>query len=255
MKLLRIVYTLWGIFWFWAIFLFLYPGFLLVIHVPAFRTYTCTLNRIWAHVVYWACFIPVKTIWEFQPKKEDIYIYCPNHNSYLDIPLVAHATPHFIAFMGKKDLEKVPLFGYMFKKIHIPVDRQNLKSRYQAFEDTKKAIDKGWSVLLFPEGGINDFPPQPRRFKDGAFKIAIEKQIPIVPVTIPYHWKILHDTHSWMRWHPAEIIYHTPIETKGMTQEHVPQLRERVYQVIHDTMKSYFPEEFTESPISLEETK
>lgn len=244
MKLLRIIYTLWGLFWFWAIFILLYPGFLVVIHVKSLREYTCELNRIWAHVVYWACFMPVKVEWRFKAKREDVYIYCPNHNSFLDIPLVAHAIPHFIAFMGKKDLEKVPLFGYMFKKIHIPVDRGSLKSRYKAFEDTKAAIDKGWSVLLFPEGGINDHPPKPRKFKEGAFKIAIEKQVPIIPVTIPYHWIVLHDTHSWMKWHPAKIIYHEPIETTGMTLEDAPKLKQMTYQVIHDEMKAHFPEEF-----------
>lgn len=243
MKFLRIIYTIWGIFWFWAIFILLYPGFLLAIRIKRFKKYSCELNKIWAHVVYWACFMPVQVVWEFKPKKNQSYVYCPNHNSYLDIPLIAHSSPHFIAFMGKEELGKVPLFGYMFKNIHIPVNRKKLKSRYRAFEETKKRLAAGESVLLFPEGGINPNPPIPKKFKDGAFRVAIEEQKPIVPVTIPYHWIILHDTKNWMKWHRTKIIFHKPIETKKLTIEDLPTLREQVYQIIYKELKTYFPED------------
>ena len=70
-------------------------------------------------------------------------------------------------------------------------------------------------------------------FREGAFRIAIEQQIPLVPVTIPYNWKILPGRDNFtVRWHPAKIIFHEPIDTQGFTEEDVPQLKDQVYQII-----------------------
>ncbi len=85
-------------------------------------------------------------------------------------------------------MEGIPFFGYMYKKLHITVDRSKLKSRYTTLKRSMEAIDHGKSLVIFPEGGIiTEREPVLSRFKDGAFRIAIDKQIPIVPVSIPYN--------------------------------------------------------------------
>jgi 1-acyl-sn-glycerol-3-phosphate acyltransferase len=74
-------------------------------------------------------------------------------------------------------------------------------------------------------------------FKDGAFRAAIEKQIPIVPVTIPYNWIILPADQFLLRWHPLKVIFHEPIETTGLTLQDVDALKEKVFRIIDEELK------------------
>ncbi len=139
------------------------------------------------------------------------------------------------AFMGKSSLGKIPLIGYMYGKLNVLVDRKNLKSRANAYNQALMEIDKGKSLVIFSEGTISPTAPYPGIFKDGAFRIAIEKQIPIVPVTIPYNWLILPDDGKWLgKPNKAMAIFHEPIPTKGLTLSDVKWLMEKTHQIISD---------------------
>src|SRR5690606_32353034 len=135
----------------------------------------------------------------------------------LDIPLMGFSPVYFV-FVGKSSIAKVPLFGYMYKKLHVTVDRNSLKSKYETIERSKKAIEEGKSLVIFPEGGIvSQEPPKMARFKDGPFRVAIEKQIPLVSVTIPYNWIILPDDGKMMvTKRTSKLIFHEPIITEGL---------------------------------------
>jgi len=115
-----------------------------------------------------------------------------------------------------------------------------LKSKYNALGKCAEELDQGNNLVIFPEGGITSKnPPEMARFKDGAFRLAIEKQIPIVPVTIPYNWIILPDDGKLLlHRHKNMIIFHEPIETKGLTSEDLAQLKSRVYEVIDKELKA-----------------
>ncbi len=166
------------------------------------------------------------------------YIFCPNHFSYLDIPTMG-LNPINTVFVGKNDMETIPLFGYMYKKLHITVNRTSLKSRVNTVLASMKAIDDGKSLVIYPEGGmLTTNPPQMCAFKDGAFRTAIEKQIAIVPVTIPYNWIILPDQKKIrLQAGKVKLIFHKPIETIGMTLEEVPQLKQLVFSTIDTELK------------------
>jgi 1-acyl-sn-glycerol-3-phosphate acyltransferase len=141
-------------------------------------------------------------------------------------------------FVGKHELGNVPLFGYMFRNLHISVDRSSLRDRHNAWVRSKEAIDQGKSLVIFPEGGIvTREPPNMGRFKEGAFKVAIEKQIPIVPVTIPYNWIALFDENFILKRRSLGLVYHKPIETSGMSLEDVGRLKEKTYTVIDLSLK------------------
>jgi 1-acyl-sn-glycerol-3-phosphate acyltransferase len=161
------------------------------------------------------------------------YLFCPNHASYLDIPIMGN-TPTDFMYVGKNAMEKVPVFGYMYRKLHITVDRSNLRSKHSTFVRAKDAIEHGRSLVIFPEGGVfGKNPPVMIPFKNGAFKIAIEKQIPIVPVSIPHNWIILPDDGRYLfTMRKAALIYHDPIDTQGLTLSDLDALKEKVYQVI-----------------------
>ena len=135
-------------------------------------------------------------------------------------------------------MENLPLFGFMYRKLHITVDRARLKSKYDTFIKGRKAIDDGKSLVVYPEGGIyTQQPPHLVRFKDGAFRLAIEKQIPIVPVTIPNNWIILPPDEFLLRWGIVKVIFHEPIETKGMLLTDQDQLKDKVFKTIDDELR------------------
>jgi 1-acyl-sn-glycerol-3-phosphate acyltransferase len=166
------------------------------------------------------------------------YIFCANHFSYLDIPTMG-LNPVNAIFVGKNDMEKVPLFGFMYRRLHITVNRENFRSRGNTMIASMKAIDEGKSLVIFPEGGmLTQQAPQMIPFKDGAFRTAIEKQIPIVPVTIPFNWKILPDQKQ-LRLHrgKVKIIFHEPIETGGMKLDDVSRLKAKTLQIIDAELK------------------
>lgn len=223
-----------------ALFLLLFPFFLLFLYQEKWHFYAYKLNYIWAKVFYALCFFQVEVVWHPLIDKKKTYIFCPNHTSFFDITIMGF-TPVYFVFVGKSSIAKVPLFGYMYKKMHITVDRDKLKSKYETFLKSAKAIDQGKSLVIFPEGGIySKHPPEMGRFKDGPFRVAIEKQIPVIPVTIPYNWIILPDDGRFMvHWRKAKVIYHQPISTVGMDLRDLDRLKEKVYDIINQEIREH----------------
>ena len=238
MKILRKIHTYYGLFIFIVLFIILFPLFLVPILIPSQFHLVGVINRWWARLFFPAIFIPCKIEYRsyLDPKKQ--YIFCANHFSYLDIPAMGF-NPVNTIFVGKNDMENIPLFGFMYRKLHITVDRNSLKSRMNTIKRSRKAIDNGKSLMIFPEGGIaTNHPPHMVKFKDGAFRVAIEKQIPIVPVTIPFNWIILPD-------HPVlllkrrlmKVVFHEPVDTRDYTIDDVEILKEKVFAIINQELE------------------
>ena len=127
----------------------------------------------------------------------------------------------------------------MYRNIHITVDRQKIKSKYNAFWKCAEELDRGENLVIFPEGGIaSKNLPEMARFEDVAFRLAIEKQIPVVPNTIAYNWIILPDNGKMiLKRHKNMIIFHDPIETKGLDSDALDGLKSRVFEVIDRELK------------------
>jgi 1-acyl-sn-glycerol-3-phosphate acyltransferase len=235
--MLRVIHTSYGVIVFTTLFLILLPALCIPILFPSQFQLIGIINRWWARLMFSFIFIPYHTEYrsKLDPKKQ--YIFCPNHFSYLDIPTVGLGS-HNTIFVGKSEMAKVPLFGFMYSKLHITVDRSKLKSRYASLAKSLQAIDEGKSLVIYPEGGIvTEKEPVLSKFKDGAFRVAIEKQIPIVPVTIPFNWIILPPDEFLLRWHPLKVIFHEPIDTSQLTLKDLDSLKEKVYHVIDDELK------------------
>ena len=113
--------------------------------------------------------------------------------------------------------------------------RNLLKSKYTSYKRSQEAIDEGKSLIIFPEGGIisTSFPTM-GRFKEGAFRLAVEKQIPIVPVTIATNWIILPDDLTQLSWHPIKVVFHEPIHPGAGT---VDSLKSEVHSTIEMELK------------------
>lgn len=239
MKAARVIYTGYGVLVFGVLFLVSLPFLAIPMYFPSQFKITGIVNRWWARLLFLFIGIPVKVEYRTRLDRTKQYVICPNHFSYLDIPTAGMIRQNSI-FVGKTGIERIPLFGYMYARLHITVDRSKLKSRYESLRRSLEAIDEGKSLVIFPEGGIvTEKDPAMAKFKDGAFRIAIEKQIAIVPVTIPYNWIILPPDHFLLKWHPLRMIVHEPLDTKGMTLDDLDGLKQKVFTIIDQELKKH----------------
>lgn len=238
-KLLFQLYTGWCLFWFLFIFLLLYPVVFISLQKEKWKIIAHHCNRIWGHIFFFMVGMPVKIIYEadIDPKKP--YVFCANHFSYLDIALMGTVIKNYFAFVGKSSVKSIPLFGYMFTKLHIQVDRSSKGSRTKALTRSIKALRAGRSIMIFPEGGIHStqFPQMIHPFKDGAFSMAIDNQVPVVPISLVDNYKIMPEI--LLRPHQIRVIFHKPIETAGLTKKDVETLKQQVYEAIQVTLDKY----------------
>ena len=239
MKLLRGLHTLYGLLIFCILFILFFFLLLVPIFFPKKFRFVGKFNRWWAKLLLILVGIPFKVEYREPLNRKRQYIFCPNHCSYMDIVTLG-LNKHDTVFVGKNDLRNIPLFGFMYSKLHITVDRAKLKSRYITLVKSLKAIDQGKSLVIFPEGGIvTKYPPAMGEFKDGAFRAAIEKQIPIVPVTIPYNWIILPPDQFLLHWRPMKVIFHEPVDPSIYTLKELHLLKDRVKDIIENELYNH----------------
>jgi 1-acyl-sn-glycerol-3-phosphate acyltransferase len=232
MRLLKLIHTGYGLVVFGVVFILMFPLLMIPVAFPGKFRLVGIFNRWWAKLMFAFSFLPYRVEVRGQLGKDRQYIFCPNHFSYLDIPTMG-LNPVNTLFVGKNDMEKIPLFGFMYRRLHITVDRSKLKSRFETMVKTMQALDEGKSLVIYPEGGIiSTAPPNLASFKDGAFRAAIEKQIPIVPVTIPHNWIILPDGDFVLNPGLITVIFHEPIETTGYTLDDIGKVKDMVREVI-----------------------
>ena len=165
-------------------------------------------------------------------------MFVANHTSMTDIMLMFYSTKNPFVFVGKKELAKFPIFGYIYKRTCILVDRSNTKSRVEAFRRAEERLSEGLGVCIFPEGGVpEDFDLILDNFKDGAFRLAIEHQIPIAPMT--FHDNKKRFPYSFYKGGPGRmrVKVHKLIPTAGLGLEARKSLKEQTRQIILDELK------------------
>jgi len=148
--------------------------------------YFFVMARIWAKVILYGSGFYYRVEQEQEIVAHKSYMFVANHTSMADIMLMLAVVKNPFVFVGKKELSKIPLFGFFYKRTCILVDRNNARSRMEVFNQAQKRLNQGLSICIFPEGGVpSDESIVLDTFKDGAFRLAIEHQIPIVPLTFP----------------------------------------------------------------------
>ncbi len=240
MKWFRRIYAVWGILCFSIPLIFILPLFHIAAWKEKWHLLSSRLNHYWARLFFATWLIPYRVEYRAKLKPNEPRIYCANHTSWLDIPSLGLILKEDHVFMGKESLVKLPLFGPMFARLHITVNRHSHKDSYRALDLCRQAIDKGRSVILFPEGGINGEAPYLNNFKNGPFRLAIDKQVPIVPVTLLYNWKILDKTFL-PRWHRGHLIVHAPLDTKGLNPSDEEELKKKTFDIIERDLRQHFP--------------
>lgn len=190
------------------------------------------LARIWARFILIGMGFNVKIEKEQIPNQKDSYMFVANHTSMTDIMLILVASKNPFVFVGKKELAKIPLFGFFYRKTCILVDRSSVESRKAVFLSAQRRLKQGLSICIFPEGGVPDETVVLDQFKDGAFRLAINHQIPIVPSTFydnkkRFSWTFFSGSPGKMR---AKI--HKFISTEGLSTEETRSLNESVRAII-----------------------
>lgn len=237
----RLLYKIYFGLVFYASLTLLYPAFWVTTRRPEWYPICFKLKRFWGLILQVSLLIYIKKE-QKNPLPKTSYVIACNHSSYLDIVFMYRLFTNKFIFLGKKELLKWPLFKTFFKTMDIAVDRHNRIKAAKGLIKAKKYLRSGFSIAIFPEGTIPENVPIMKRFKDGAFKLAIEEQVPVVPVTYLNNWKLFSDPS--MTFGPAspgiaKVIIHAPVQTEGMTQQDLVSLRQMVFDTIEAPLKEY----------------
>lgn len=239
MKIFTILYSFYGLLVFSSLFIFFSIPLLLGIWFKPLKKMAYWAHHKIARTFFSLIFIPLKIRYEKGVDLKKQYVIIANHFSFIDIPALAALNIPF-KFIGKMQVNNIPVLGYIFKNLHIMVDRDSKESRKQTYIDSFNSIDQGYSIGVFPEGGIKtEKVPTMAPFKNGAFAMALEKQVPILPVSLLGAYKIMKGS-FFINWSPCKIVCHKPIYTDGYSSKDVDTFKEKCYNILQSELdKSY----------------
>lgn len=235
-RIATLIFSIYGflVFLFWMFVLI--PFFLVVFCLPspANGNMVFVLSRIWAKAFFAFTLIRYIPVFESKPDRSKEYVFVCNHISYIDIPMMLLASQGFnIRILGKAEMGKIPVFGFIYKMATVSVLRSDRENRGESIREMKSFLNQHISMMICPEGTFNMTREPLKDFYDGAFKIAIECQKPIVPVIFP-------DTYNRLNYH--SIFSMTPgkcraillpeISTEEFTIAELPQLKEKVFEIM-----------------------
>jgi len=234
--------SLWRI-WFLIVFILVFTAFIppLFFFTAIYKNnkIVCHLARYWSKLILFFSFIYPRIEWEEKLDKKKCYIICPNHSSTLDIPFILAILPLPLQFMGKIEITKFPLFGYFFKKNAVIVDRASKRDAYAAFLKAGEKLTTGLSMCFFAEGGIPKQDILLKKFKNGSFRLAIEQNIKIVPITMPDNKYIFPQEYFKGRPGILRVKVHKAIEPNRLAEKSIENLNTSVYNTIFDQLKIY----------------
>lgn len=189
--------------------------------------------RIWGWTVSILGLLPVRSRNRHIYQRDKAYIFVSNHNSYLDSVAVVIAVPHPFKPLGKIEMNRVPIFGMIYRRLVIMIDRKSQESRKQCEADLRAQLRQGQSILIFPEGTMNRSDQPLAEFFDGAFRLALETGTPIAPMAITNARKLLpRDRPLDLKPGIITCEFSEPIEVKGLTIDDLPALKRRVFGVM-----------------------
>ncbi len=196
--------------------------------------------KIWADIWFPLIGIRHKNIYKHPVQKDTAYIFVANHISYLDAGLIPKAFRHPVRPLGKVEMAKIPLFGFIYKNTIVTVDRSSTSHRAKSIRRLKAILRKGISVLVFPEGTFNTTPHPLKHFYDGAFRVAIETRTPIKPVLFLNTYDRLHyDSLFSLTPGISQCIFLEPIEVTGYTLKDVKHLKQQVHALMEEKLREY----------------
>jgi len=239
----RFLYTIYGFVCFLMLMLLLFPFFIVAsffgkVEGGNIIYSTC---RLWGDCLFFLLGIHHKNIYEQPHDRSKQYIFISNHISYFDIPVMMKAVRgQHIRILGKSEMTKVPLFGFIYKNAAVLVDRKDAIKRAKSLKILKSILSKNISIFICPEGTFNMTHAPLKNFYDGAFRIAIETQTPIRPI-------LFLDTYDRLNYKSifslspgkSRAVYLEETITAGYTFADLSYLKEQIYKQMEDGLIRY----------------
>ena len=237
-NIFRLFWRPWFYGWVFFTILFALPILVVVISFDRFYKTFFKIAIFWGKTILFVMgFKPVvETEEEILPDKN--YLFIANHASLIDVMLMLAVMKNPAVFVGKKEVRKIPVFGYVARKTSILVNRGNAESRKEVYISAQEKLNQGLSIAIFPEGLVPEEQVTLAPFKNGAFRLAIEHQIPIVPMTFydvkkRFSWKFFSGFPGKLR-----VKIHKFIQTEGLTLDDMEATKQKAYTIIHDELVS-----------------
>ena len=195
----------------------------------------------WADMFFFLLAVKHENIYE---EKHDIsrqYIFVSNHISYLDIAMMMKTVRHqHVRILGKSEMVKIPIFGYIYKRGAVLVSRENVQKRLLSVKKLIYFLGKKISVFICPEGTFNTTHRPLKDFYSGAFKIAIETQKPIKPVLfLDTYDRLSYKSIFSMNPGKCRAVYLSETSTKGLTTRDMTMLKEKIYTQMEEALIKY----------------
>jgi len=198
-------------------------------------------SRFWADAFFLMLGIKHWNIYEAAFDRNAEYIFVSNHISYLDIPMIMKVIrKQHIRVLAKAEMNRIPIFGSIYKRGTVSVDRDNPVARSKSIHKLVAFIHQKISVFICPEGTFNTTHRPLKSFYDGAFKIAIETQRPIQPI-------LFLDTYDRLNYksifslNPGRCrgVYLSQTATEGLTMKDVSFLKEKIFRQMGEALVRY----------------
>ena len=244
MKLARTIliklYTAWVLLVF-SVFMILYlPGILIpFLFGERYGNISYKFLKLWSWTFSKLNFIHYEIIGKENIHPGKAYIYTSNHTSSLDIPGVCLTVPSQIRPLAKKELKKIPVFGWIVEPACVIVDRSSNESRRKSMDHLKNVLKQGISVLIFPEGTQNRSSEILQPFYEGAFRIAVETQQPILPMVIINAGNLMPPGKLYVKPGKITVIIGEEISTQGLTLQDVSHIKEKVFTLMKNMISSH----------------
>ena len=191
-------------------------------------------GKIWAQIICHLLLLPIEVVGREKIDKKQSYVFVANHQGPMDIFLVYGYLGRNFKWMMKKSLRKTPLIGYTCEKArHIFVDKSGPKKIQETIENARQTLQGGTSLVVFPEGS-RSFTGHMGKFRKGAFQLADDIGLPVVPVTIDGSFDVLTRMagFNFVNHHKMRLIIHDPIFPNGHGPEVLKETMEKSYEVI-----------------------
>ena len=195
-------------------------------------------GRIWSKVVLRVLLLPIHVEGREHLHPRQSYVFVANHQGPVDIFLIYGYLGRNFKWMMKKALRKMPLVGVACEKArHIFVDKSGPKAIKETIDKARATLQNGTSLVVFPEGS-RTFTGHMGLFRKGAFQLADDLQLPVVPVTIDGSFDVLTRMagFNFVHWHPLRLVIHEPIPPVGEGKEDIKHTMEEAYRVIMNSL-------------------
>ncbi|MGB3779364.1 MAG: lysophospholipid acyltransferase family protein [Tunicatimonas sp.] len=232
-RIIRILYSAWVLFVFNGSMLLLLPLILLpAVAGEVTRPVSYFGLKVWATIFRTFTGVRYRVMDTNHIDRHAAYIYVSNHTSFLDVPALPLFIPGQFRPLGKKELLKIPVLGWIVGTVCVIVDRSDANSRNRSIMALKQLIKRGVSVFIFPEGSMNRTEKPLRPFYDGAFRIAIETQTPVLPMVIINAGKLYRPGTAYVKPGKITVKFGKPIAIDNLTAKDVPLLKQQAYQIM-----------------------